>query len=859
MFFRFEGSFQMITRKLHPCTIIPDHLYVERAADRQLRTVIDDMGRPAYILVSRQMGKTNLLINMKRERVGDIVLYLDLSNRFDSARKWFRNVIDSLLESYPNFFEGLEEKIIKQREGSGFEPNVEFDRHLRLLLRSCDRRVVIVLDEIDSLVGCSYSDVVLAQIRSMYFSRVNHAEYGRLTYVLSGVAEPSDLIRDKNISPFNIGEKIYLEDFDRSEFDDFIKKAGLDLSSLVVDSIFKWASGNPRITWDICSEIEDRLLSGEEISDLTVDSVVDKLYLRDYDRAPVDHIRTLVEADIQIRNAVIAIRYSKSGILDDKIKSKLYLAGIIKSIERGELKIKNRVIDDALSDRWIEQISQAQKSIVLLASEAYAAGNFDQSIKFYEEALSDSNQSSLMTDLARIEFGLAYMWVEKSSKAIAQFSLVYDQAGDPKLKQLSKLHIGTALLAEQEYLESIEPLLEAAGGEDHKTSVNAKLNLLVAYLKSGAEGNIHEALSLSKSLVSTLEGSQAESSDVALSTALFHQSTIYEALKDKEKSQSCLRRAIELSPIQLKPFLLISVAEKGDLKSQKISDLDNFVSLVADNEIPLSGVSDSVLGLSKFALSKALELIYEFNDLKSFDDFLGVVKVKYYRSSINKFGILNDLAEEAVETDPQTAFNLLTICAQEYFSEPASIESKIKLYRNLAIYSCSRKDDKWSMKYLRFLEESCPEDLISIDDVAGAATVIITIWNRGDVGVGEALKIWRKFEVRSLQVDAPQSAALLFIIMLHEQDSDVSYQYGKRFLSTIASLDDGSTSDLWTPLKKQADRVVSGYELSKYKSLGRNSKVVVKYGELEPVEKKFKYVEEDLKGGKCILVRVLEG
>lgn len=849
----------MSTRKLQPCTIIPEHLYVERAADRQLRTVIEDMGRPAYILVSRQMGKTNLLINMKRERVSDIVLYLDLSNRFDSARKWFRNVIDSLLDSYPDFFDGLEEKVVKQREGAGFEPNVEFDRHLRLLLRACNKRVIIVLDEIDSLVGCSYSDVVLAQIRSMYFSRVNYAEYGRLTYVLSGVAEPSDLIRDKNISPFNIGEKIYLEDFVRSEFDDFIKKAELRISDSVADSVFQWASGNPRITWDVCSEIEDRILSGEVVDEHTVDRVVEKLYLRDYDRAPVDHIRTLVEADVQIRNAVVAVRYSRSGIFDDKIKSKLYLAGIIKSIEHGEIVIKNRVIDDALSDRWIEQISLAQKSIVLLASEAYAAGNFDQSIKFYEEALSDSKHIHLMTDLARIEFGLAYMWSAQSSKAIAQFSLVYDRAGDPKLKQMSKLHIGTALLAEQEYVKSIEPLLDAAAGEDHKTAVSAKLNLLVAYLKSGDDEYVHEALSLSKKLIDFLQCSQIESSDVAMSTALYHQSTIYEVLKNKDESLSCLRRAIDISPLELKPFLLISIVEKSEVKSKKVADLDHFVSIITDNDIGISGVSDSAIGLSKATLSKALDMLHAVIDLKSFDDFLNVVKSKYYRSSVTKFSILNDLAEEASETDPQAAFNILTICAQEYLSDSASIESKIKLHRNLAVHNVAKKDDKWGIKYLRLLEQNCPEDLITIDDVGGAAGVIIALWNRGDVGLGESLKIWKKFEARSLQVDAPQSAAILFIMMVHEQDKEVSYQYGTRFLSTIASLEDVGGSDIWAPLRKQAERIVSSYELVKYKNLGRNSKVIVQYGELEPIEKKYKYVEEDLKSKKCVLISVLVG
>jgi tetratricopeptide (TPR) repeat protein len=844
----------MSNRTLRPCTIIPDNLYVERAADRQLRTVIDDMGRPAYILVSRQMGKTNLLINMKRERKDDIVLYLDLSNRFDTARKWFRNVIDSLIESYPNFFESLEEKVVQQRASSGFEPNVEFDRHLRMLLRSCQKRVVIVLDEIDSLVGCSYSDVVLAQIRSMYFSRANYAEYARLTYVLSGVAEPSDLIRDKNISPFNIGEKIYLEDFDRTEFNAFIEKASLAFPEPVKNKIFDWASGNPRITWDICTEIEDRLLSGETINAMTVDKVVDKLYLREYDRAPVDHIRTLVEADVQIRNAIVAIRYSRSSIPDDKIKSKLYLAGITKSIEGGELTIKNRVIDEALSDRWIEQISLAQKSILLLANEAYTSGSYEQSIKYYEEALSDSNQSNSITDVVRIELGLAYMWVKQSSKAITQFLLAYNNSSDSKVKQLTKLHIGTALIAEQDYIESIDHLLEAAAGEDHTIAVNAKLNLLVSYLKSGTDENVHAALSLSESLVCLLTASSAESTDVALSTTLYHQSTIYEALKREEETLKCLRQSIDLAPLQFKPFLLISSMEKVKDQAQQISDLDAFVALVADNEIALSRVSDSVLGLSKSTLANSLTKIHSLKGVESFHEFLSVIKAKYYRASINQFSILNDLAEETRVSDPHTAFMLLTICAQQYLLDSTPIESKIKLYRNLAIYSCDKKDDQWGMKYLRLLDQNCPADLISIEDIDGALTVVVQICNRVDAGTVEALQIWRKFENRSLQVDPQQSTLLLFLVMLNEKNKEVAYEYGKKFLSTVAPIEKAYTSEVWATLKKQAETVVVTFEALKYRNIGRNSKVMVQYGDSKPIEKKYKHVEDDLKGRKCVLV-----
>src|SRR3954452_19790098 len=91
-------------RSLRPTTIIPPNLYVERAADRQLDNIIEQMGRPGYVLVARQMGKTNLLINMKRNRQakGDVVHYFDLSTRFDDARALFRYFIDTIISATPD-------------------------------------------------------------------------------------------------------------------------------------------------------------------------------------------------------------------------------------------------------------------------------------------------------------------------------------------------------------------------------------------------------------------------------------------------------------------------------------------------------------------------------------------------------------------------------------------------------------------------------------------------------------------------------------------------------------------------------------------------------------------------------------
>ena len=65
---------------LRKYTTIPDHLYVNRNADEQLQTIIEEMERPGYVLVARQMGKTNLLFNAKRELEGKnrLFIYVDL-------------------------------------------------------------------------------------------------------------------------------------------------------------------------------------------------------------------------------------------------------------------------------------------------------------------------------------------------------------------------------------------------------------------------------------------------------------------------------------------------------------------------------------------------------------------------------------------------------------------------------------------------------------------------------------------------------------------------------------------------------------------------------------------------------------
>jgi len=442
-------------------TIVPDNLYVDRDADRQLANVIDEMGRPGYVLVARQMGKTNLLLRMKRRRAscGELAVYIDLSIGFSDSRGLFRHLIDSLLEvaSLPD----VQAQIESERSDSSLDPSLEYDRHLRRILSAAGKdRVIIILDEIDSLVGQPYSDQVLSQVRSMYFARANFPVYEHLTYVLSGVAEPTDLIKDKNISPFNIGEKIYLNDFSDAEALSLLDKAGIALPSNVSDAVFNWTSGNPRMTWDVYAALEDELAENR-VDVSTVDAVVQKLYLTRYDRAPLDHIRALAENDPDVRAALVALLYGKGDTLDDRSRSKLYLAGITTASANEAPKIKNRVIESALSETWLAQVEAGQKGLLNAASRRYDSGEFSEAVSLVEQYLGSGGSIDSLDEVEMFHFGMALYHTGNYRYAADVLQKASSQTRSNEVRTLTNYHIGlSAMLVGQlpEAIAVFEPL-----------------------------------------------------------------------------------------------------------------------------------------------------------------------------------------------------------------------------------------------------------------------------------------------------------------------------------------------------------------------------------------------------------------
>ncbi len=396
-------EFQMLKSE----TIIPPHLYVERSADAQLRQVIDAMGRPAYVLVSRQMGKTNLLLHAKRcfRRDGDVFVYLDASNVFETLTEFFRNIIDTAIQTHMEILAPSYALIQKNRDTfKGMAPHMEHENELLTLIKAISGRLVIFIDEVDALASASYRDNAFSYIRSIYFSgRTNFPELHRLTYVLSGVAEPTELIKNRAISPFNIGEKIYLEDFTRGEFGVFIAQAGLDFPTTLSDRIFYWTNGNPRLSWDVSSAVENLMSDGGLATDTQVDTLIKSMYLTKFDLPPVDHMRKLVVAEPVIRDAMMSIHWGKGRTLDSGLSNRLYLAGLINIREDGDLEIKNRIVAEAISEKWLRDTEKGSMSFLRMADSAYAEERYDDAFELYEQFTLSSPKSAKDADIKYLQ------------------------------------------------------------------------------------------------------------------------------------------------------------------------------------------------------------------------------------------------------------------------------------------------------------------------------------------------------------------------------------------------------------------------------------------------------------------------
>ncbi len=338
--------------------------YVERPADDELFNLAI-ASKFCYVLTARQMGKSSLMIRTARrlQLEGAQTAIIDLTQMGNNAiDTWYMDLITEIadqldLDADPEEWWQARSNLGQVRRLSKFLRDV--------VLTEIEGTVVIFIDEIDSTLGLSFSDDFFTAIRAVYNARAKDPAFARLTFVLIGVAAPSDLIKDRTRTPFNIGEGVTLSDLDRA--DTAVMRDGLEKvypvqGEMIFDRIYYWTNGQPYLTQKLCREVVQT--NREQWTTKQIDDVVEGLFLSEQARKEINFetIRDKILTHAQRKDLLTLYRqvYQGKQIVDEErspVQNQLKLAGLVKPVN-GYLRIRNELYRQVFNLKWIKENTQ---------------------------------------------------------------------------------------------------------------------------------------------------------------------------------------------------------------------------------------------------------------------------------------------------------------------------------------------------------------------------------------------------------------------------------------------------------------------------------------------------------------------
>lgn len=843
-------------KRLKKYTSIPQHLYVNRDADEQLKRIVDEMQRPGYVLVARQMGKTNLLFNAKRtlENSDRLFVYVDLSNVFNYERDCYRNIIDTIIEPNENLFELIEPQINVLREKE-LPPHKEYSKSLRIILEHFKGEIVIVLDEIDALRSAKYSDNIFAQIRSNYFSRTNFPVFEKLTYILSGVIEPTELIKDRNKSPFNIGDKIYLDDFTLEEHNSFIKKSELSISESVASKIYYWTNGNPRLTFDICSSIESLLIDNKDVTVDSLQLLINKKYLTTFDIAPIDHIRELVKTEKKVRNAVLSIQQNKVSDLSDEIKKKLYLFGIINSNFNGKIEIKNPIIKESLSINWIKSIDKQTQSQLSYGLELIEQFEYKEAISILLEFISNSTPTNKELEICNYNIGFAYYSIRELDNAIEYFSKDFSlnlyKNNPNSLLGICKLGIGEK--------EAGVAILENVLKKKTKDFAfrNAVLNLAPVI----AITDKPRAITLYDELFESTLKNDDDTTEVELNKlktlANYYKAEIFYEEKNIKKTLDSLRSALKYASssdcINIKYSIYnLSEDKDEDLKSQIIDS-------ILEQELTFDTKHSYPISFSKSHLYNYLDLFFDSKNLNQFEKLLEYSYNNLFEKKIDKY----EIVYSSIKLSNKSNEILKYILNNE---SSVSDSTLLKVYQDLA-FGLSDKSSEFFIYFHKYEKLFLKLDSIKSNDIYLYA---LAIKNYSDTNkLEEGIKLCNNIDRKLIHIEDEE---LIFeSIIIYYWYSNLNFglknnkeaiKYADKTIQLIqrskkertSMIDEKGVKSIVEQMKQTKQSIQTNTPVLKGKKYGRNEKVKVKYKDDLIKEGKHKTFEADILAERCVII-----
>jgi WD40 repeat protein len=356
--------------------------YVERRADRELLAALTD-GEFCFLLNARQMGKSSLSVRTmaKLEAAGIRTAFVDLTKiggQSVTPEQWYIGLLSEIGRCI-----GLRKEFLAYwREQSQFS----FVQRLFGALQEvalegnaagsaeneragAPSPLVVFIDEIDTTRSLSFSaDEFFAAIRECHNRRVTYPVLARLTFCLVGSATPSDLIKDAQISPFNVGRRIEMADFSEEEALPLADGLSTSNSLALLRRVLYWTNGHPYLTQTLCAAL---VADASVRAPAQVDRLVSRLFfdasarggnanLADVSNRLLNSFDDAARADdnrASVLDLYAGVLRKRGLVKDDETDARvvvLKLSGITRT-GKGALSVRNRIYARVFDLRWIAE------------------------------------------------------------------------------------------------------------------------------------------------------------------------------------------------------------------------------------------------------------------------------------------------------------------------------------------------------------------------------------------------------------------------------------------------------------------------------------------------------------------------